>query len=559
MADDTVLTNEPATGGLSSAVGPAPGPAPMAESPNARAVAAIPQQAPDLPRFQRTFGNTLKSMLIGLGMGGVPGAVFGAVDPEAIQRARANKQALAQADVTFQNARAAHEVAMAHQADAEYQALPGKLQDEADARGLENLKRARESGYLPVATVPLDQGKDQNSQNAKTALDQIKTQFGAVPSGLLYIHTGSNMTVLKLQDPNAALPAINQARRAQGMKEIDPAAFATLDPKDRDSMARDAINFTDPRDVNGTITQQSLNQANLRLANVKGQPEFNGKDALVTQLQATVDHQKSVLESGAKEAGTTKGIEAQAAEPGTTAAEVSKQTTLSQTPTGKLETAQKRANLAQTQATTAKTIEETKQLKGMEGLVDPFGEPVGKTSTGQQLTKKEFDASGKTFAKDYIEPLNVLAKTTQEFQRIDQNPNQTGAEKVTALLNAVGISGDPLKGKGFRISNQIIEEHAQSRNIWESGVQKLNRIVGSGGPITSQQISDYRAVAEGVVHDAYVTAAQEARRQGLPVDFLPKATRPNQVVDKMTAKIYLDSAGGDQGKALKAIQAAGYQ
>lgn len=193
------------------------------------------------------------------------------------------------------------------------------------------------------------------------------------------------------------------------------------------------------------------------------------------------------------------------------------------------------------------------------GGVDSFGVKVGIDSTGRVLSRKEIDSSQKTFNKDYIEPLNTLAKTNSEFQRIDSNSSQTGAEKVTALLNAVGISFDPLKGKGARVNQSIIEEHAESRNIWEGALQKINRIFGSGGPITSQQISDYRAVAEGVVHDAYVTAAQEARRQGLGVDFLPKATAQNQVVDPLTAKIYLDVANGNKDSAWKALQAAGYR
>jgi len=192
-------------------------------------------------------------------------------------------------------------------------------------------------------------------------------------------------------------------------------------------------------------------------------------------------------------------------------------------------------------------------------LQDSFGNPIAVTPEGTRLSPKEYTSRSDKFAKDYVQPLGVLQKTTMEFNRINNNPNQTGAEKVTALLNAVGISGDPLKGKGFRISSQIINEHAEARNIWESGVQKLNTIAGSGGPITSKQIADYTAVAEGVVHDAYVTAAQEARRQGLPVNFLPKPTQQGQVPDKLTAQIYLDSEAGNIDAAHKALLAAGYK
>jgi len=332
MADDSslaaTLTDNPETGsGLSSALAAPTAPTPTATPDTAPPQMNQPQQQPDLPRFHRTFGNTLKGMLMGLAMGGIPEAIVGGIDPRAPGRQAAQNRQIAKAKITFANAQAAHEVAMAHQADVEYQFLPAKLQDEATERGLNNLDKAKTAGYLPVASIPLDQGPAQNSQNASTALNSVKSQFGAVPSGLLYIHTGSGVTVMKLQDPNAALPLINQSRAAMGQKPIDPATFSALKPEDRDGMARNAINFTNPRDVNGMVSQQSLNEAKMRLETVKAQPDFNGKNELVTQLQSAVDHQKAVLDSGAAQEAQRKGkavgAEAAAAQPGTTAAKVS--------------------------------------------------------------------------------------------------------------------------------------------------------------------------------------------------------------------------------------------
>lgn len=323
----TALTSDPTGGGAAPDLGSG---APSGTGTSSNLGGAIQPNSPappqDLPRFQRTFKSTLQGMLLGFERGGVPGAVVGGVDPQGVQRSANASAQLAQAKVTFANAQAAHEVAMAHQADVEYQALPEKLQQQAEERGLKNMEEARKAGYLPVASVPLDQGTEQNSAGATTALNSVKQQFGAVPNGLLYIHTGSGMTVMKLQDPAAALTTINQARRAQGMPEIAQDTFLQLAPADRDSMARDAINFTDPRDTNGQVTQNSINLASMRLATVKAQPQFNGKDALVTSLQQSVDHQKSVLDSGAQAEATRKGqavgAEATAAQPGQTAAKV---------------------------------------------------------------------------------------------------------------------------------------------------------------------------------------------------------------------------------------------
>ncbi len=215
---------------------------------------------------------------------------------------------------------------MAHQADVEMQALPEKLRQEAEGRSLDDLNKARQAGYLPIASVQLDQGADQNTANANAALAAVKAQYGAVPSGLMYIHTGSTMTVLKLQDGNSALPSINAARQAMGQKPIDQNTFSSLAPADRDSMARNALTFDDPRDVHGEISQASVDVANMRLLTVKSQPDFYGKADLVASLQASVDHQTAVLDSGAGASairtGKAAGAQAQAAQPGETAAKV---------------------------------------------------------------------------------------------------------------------------------------------------------------------------------------------------------------------------------------------
>lgn len=359
--------------------------------------------AQDMPRLSR-----LKASLAGFLLSGVPGAVTGAIDPEMIQRQAAAKRQMQQAEVIFASAHAAHEVAMAHQADLEYQALPEKLQQEAESRAQTTMTAARQNGYMPVATIPLDQGSDQNSQNAMTALNQVKSQFGAVPSGLLYVHTGNAMTVMKLQDPTAALDTVNQARRAQGMSPIEASVFQSLKPEDRDNMARDAINFSDPRDINGMVTQSSLNLANMRLQTVKSQPDFNGKDKLVTQLQGTVDHQKAVLDSGAGQeairAGQAKGTEAQAAQPGQTAAKVSeinatagpeaqaaatKEKALANTPQGRAALAETSAKIKNLNAETDKALSEV----GLGGL-KPADPVIGYDSGGNSIMTNAKDAQG---------------------------------------------------------------------------------------------------------------------------------------------------------------------
>jgi len=71
---------------------------------------AQPKQ-PDLPRFQRTFKNTLQGMLLGLAEGNVLGMVQGAIDPQAPIKYMQQQRETAQANATFASARAGHELA----------------------------------------------------------------------------------------------------------------------------------------------------------------------------------------------------------------------------------------------------------------------------------------------------------------------------------------------------------------------------------------------------------------------------------------------------------------
>jgi hypothetical protein len=336
------------------------------------------------------------------------------------------------------------------------------------------------------------------------------------------------------------LDAVNKMRQVTnpGVTPIDQKTWATMPKQMQVDQLNAALNFTNP-----TPNEQNLATYKNYVTTLQAQPDSPDKAAKVAQFQGIVDRMQKGLDSMNTRANAQNAAKEGAVEQAKVAADNSPTAIAGARAKAEAEAAGKNAA----------------DKAAFGNITDPFGVKIGVDANGRPLDRKELDASQKSFNKDFVTPLTVLQKTTMEFQRINDNPNQTGAEKVTALLNAVGISGDPLKGKGFRISNDIINEHAQARNVWESGVQKLNRIAGSGGPITSQQIKDYTSVAEGVVHDAYVTAAQEARRQGLPVDFLPKATSQNQVPDKLTAKIYLDSASGNVDAAHKALLAAGYK
>jgi hypothetical protein len=157
---------------------------------------------------------------------------------------------------------------------------------------------------------------------------------------------------------------------------------------------------------------------------------------------------------------------------------------------------------------------------------------------GPREYDKRYDAFTKS--KDY-QTLSTLKGSYQQFQdtlnHIATTGEMTGAESVVGLFNAIGISATPLAGKGFRINSNTVEEHQEARGIDQAAYQKLLKLK-NGDVITPKQLSDYSNIAAGVYHNSYVNAADEAHRQGLPVDFLPQGG--GRAPDPITARIYTD-------------------
>lgn len=504
----------------------------------------------DLPRFQRTVGNTVKGILMGFLMDGPKGAIAGGISPTGVQRAADQQQQVAQAKVKFENAQAANMVTEAAIHDQMLHNLPQEQQDAHNTASMELMKGFSAAGMQPVLVVDNNHG----GASAMAGLQQLTDSHGAVPP-LFTINLGNKVVAYDLNQLMQApmgLDQINKVRAVQGQPPIDQKVWQqmTATPAGRTQgiqMLHDALGFfnPEPSEKNLAAYQNYVNT-------LQAQPQSPERDANIAKLQGAVDIMKKTLDATSARANQQLAQKTQAEQLGKES-----------TPGGQLDLKSKKADIALKGAETQKTKVETAQIvQNMsygDNLIDPFGVKPGVTPSGQVLDKKEFNTRADKFTKDYVQPINKLAKTQAEFDRINNDPSQTGAEKVTALLAAVGISGDALKGQGFRISTDVINEHAEARNVWQSFVQKWNKVAGSGGPITSQQIADYTKIAEGVVHDSYVNAAQEARRQGLPVDFLPKAVSAGQKASDNTIQIYVDAAGGDTASAEKALRAAGWK
>jgi len=198
--------------------------------------------------------------------------------------------------------------------------------------------------------------------------------------------------------------------------------------------------------------------------------------------------------------------------------------------------------------------EAAKPHASSESLTQPDAFGNVPTVTDPKEASKRFGA----FKKN-LDSLNQTEQTYNQFQSIANDVKAgklTGAESVVALLSAVGISAAPLKGNGFRVSKDILNEHKNARG-WEQSMQQKFLGAADGDVITPKQIMDYSNIAANARTSQYVNLANQMRNAGLSVDpALP--TGNGQKLDPNTAQIFLTLAGGDKNKARTAASQKGW-
>jgi hypothetical protein len=176
------------------------------------------------------------------------------------------------------------------------------------------------------------------------------------------------------------------------------------------------------------------------------------------------------------------------------------------------------------------------------------------------LSDKEFNKRYDAFNKSkQYQTLSTLQGSYQQFQQAVRDINSgkplSGAASVVGLFNAIGISATPLAGKGFRVNENTVREHTDARGLDQKALQKLESLQ-TGAVITENQLKDYAGIAAQIYKDSFINAANEQRRQLGYVDVLPLGN--NEIVDPMTASLYLRIAGGDRAKAETALQKSGW-
>jgi hypothetical protein len=172
---------------------------------------------------------------------------------------------------------------------------------------------------------------------------------------------------------------------------------------------------------------------------------------------------------------------------------------------------------------------------------------------------KEYNKRQNAFKKN-LDDLSKTEGTYQQFNNVLNDINSgkdiTGAQSVVTLFNAIGLSATPLKGAGFRINNNTIQEHAEARGLGQSLYQKLLGLK-VGDVITPDQIKDYASIAIQARQSQYVNLVNQVHNAGLNADFvLPVGN--GQRIDPATAGIFLQLTGGNKVLARQAAARKGW-
>ena len=114
--------------------------------------------------------------------------------------------------------------------------------------------------------------------------------------------------------------------------------------------------------------------------------------------------------------------------------------------------------------------EKDKRSADLNNHIDGFGNK-------SPLDDKEFNIRyNKYNAAPQKKTLDTLSGTYEQFQSVlgDVAAGKiTGPESIVALFDAVGISAEPLAGRGFRINNNVIQEHVGARGLDQAAIAKL--------------------------------------------------------------------------------------
>jgi hypothetical protein len=241
-------------------------------------MSAVAQPQP-MVRFQRTIGNTLRGMIMGLAQNGIPGMVGGAISPTGVQRNADQAEQEAQMHFKFASAQAA---AMAADATMKTKQLDNYDEDHQQQVYKENQETAdwfMNHGYNPT-TVTQNDGNSEFVAAKNLGTVPPVTSLQVAPNQIMHFD-------LSQMPQQVGLDAVNQLNDQLGKPEISQAMWAGTPQQQRLQMIYNTSQYWTPAASEDTLTQYKND-----LARVSAIP-----DSQLPDKQATIDKYNTLIKN----------------------------------------------------------------------------------------------------------------------------------------------------------------------------------------------------------------------------------------------------------------------
>lgn len=210
----------------------------------------------------------------------------------------------------------------------------------------------------------------------------------------------------------------------------------------------------------------------------------------------------------------------------------------------------------------AEATEHLAQAHAIDGTQISRPDLTGFTPAAPPGGVKEYNKRLDSFKKN-VDQVAQTEGTYQQFNDvlndINAGKDMTGAESVVALFNAIGISVEPLRGKGMRIQQSVVQDHQNARSFGQDLYQKWLSLK-KGDIITPQQVRDYASIASNVRTNEYTNLINQMHADGVSADPVIKMVQGNgKKADDGTIKIFLQAVNGNGQKAAELLHQQGWQ
>ena len=142
----------------------------------------------------------------------------------------------------------------------------------------------------------------------------------------------------------------------------------------------------------------------------------------------------------------------------------------------------------------------------------------GKTSQGQGMSQKEYDA----FNKGYVDPANAIERSYDMFQdaynAIKNGDAKTGAEDMLLLSQHLGTTFGQVKGS--RMNKDLIQEHEDAIGMQDK-IERFANNLASGQQLSPDQREEFNGLITNMRNLTWQIATKEAARRNQPINFLP--------------------------------------